>query len=42
MLTLATMGLLFSPYLEHGYVKELKAHFSGMVFLSDELPISGL
>ncbi len=41
MLTLATMSLLFSPYLEHGYVKELKARFSGMVFLGDELAIGG-
>lgn len=41
MLTLATMGLLFSPHLEHGYVKELKARFSGMVFLGDELVIGG-
>jgi acyl dehydratase len=41
MLTLATMGLLFSPHLEHGYVKELKARFSGMVFLGDELIIGG-
>ena len=42
MLTLATMGLLFSPYLEHGYVKELKARFFEIVFLSDELSIGGL
>lgn len=41
MLTLATMGLLFSPYLEDGYVKELKARFSGMVFLGDEMSIGG-
>ncbi len=41
MLTLAMMGLLFSPHLEHGYVKELKARFSGMVFLGDELIIGG-
>lgn len=41
MLTLATMGLLFSPYLEHGYIKELKARFSGMVYLDDELTIGG-
>ncbi|HVF00729.1 MAG TPA: MaoC/PaaZ C-terminal domain-containing protein [Rubrobacteraceae bacterium] len=41
MLTLATMGLLFSPYLENGYVKELKARFSGMVFLGDKLSIGG-
>ena len=41
MLTLATVGLLFSPYLEHGYVKELRARFSGMVFVGDELSIGG-
>lgn len=41
MLTLATMGLLFSPYLEHGYVRELRARFSGMVFVGDEISIGG-
>ena len=41
MLTLATVGLLFSPYLEHGYVKTLRARFSGMVFVGDELGIGG-
>lgn len=41
MLTLATMGLLFSPYLEHGYVKDFRARFSGMVFIGDELAIGG-
>lgn len=41
MLTLATAGLLFSPHLEHGYVKELRARFSGMVFVRDELAIGG-
>ncbi len=41
MLTLATVGLLFSPYLEHGYVKALRARFSGMVFVGDELAIGG-
>jgi acyl dehydratase len=41
MLTAATMGLLFSPYLEHGYVKELHARFSGMVYPGDELTIGG-
>ena len=41
MLTAATMCLLFSPYLEHGYVKELQARFSGMVYLGDELTIGG-
>lgn len=41
MLTLATVGLLFSPYLEHGYIKTLRARFSGMVFVGDELAIGG-
>jgi acyl dehydratase len=41
MLTAATMGLPFSPYLEHGYVKELQARFSGMVRLGDELTVGG-
>ena len=41
MLTAATMSLLFSPYLEHGYVKEFQARFSGMVYLGDELTVSG-
>ena len=41
MLTLATMSLLFSPYLEHGYVKELQARFSGMVYPGDELTVGG-
>jgi acyl dehydratase len=35
MLTVATMGLLFSPYLHHGYVKTFQSRFSGMVFLGD-------
>ena len=41
MLTAATMGLLFSPYLEHGYVNELHARFSGMVYPGDELTVGG-
>jgi len=41
MLTAAMMGLLFSPYLEHGYVKELRARFSGMVYPGDELTVGG-
>jgi acyl dehydratase len=40
MLTAAKMGLPFSPYLEHGYVKELEARFSGMVYIGDEITIS--
>jgi len=41
MLTAAAMGLPFSPYLEHGYVKELKVRFSGMVYLGDEISVGG-
>ena len=41
MLTVATMGLLFSPYLEHGYVKGFRSRFSGMVFLGDVLRVGG-
>jgi acyl dehydratase len=41
MLTVATMGLLFSPHLEHGYVKSFRSRFSGMVFLGDRLRVGG-
>ncbi len=41
MLTVATMGLLFSPYLEHGHVKTFRGRFSGMVFLGDVLRVGG-
>ena len=41
MLTVATIGLLFSPYLEHGYVKNFSTRFSGMVFVGDRLIVGG-
>ena len=41
MLTVATMGLLFSPYLQHGHVKTFRSRFSGMVFLGDVLRVGG-
>jgi acyl dehydratase len=41
MLTVATMGLLFSPYLEYGYIKTFRNRFSGMVFLGDVLRVGG-
>ncbi len=41
MLTAATMGLPFSPYLEHGYIRELEVRFSGMVYVGDEVTIGG-
>ena len=37
MLTVVAMSLLFSPYLEHGYVKYFSSRFSGLVFVGDEL-----
>jgi acyl dehydratase len=41
MLTAATMGLPFSPYVEHGYVKGLEVRFSGMVYVGDEITVGG-
>ncbi len=41
MLTAATMGLPFSPCLEHGYIRELEVRFSGMVYVGDEVTIGG-
>jgi acyl dehydratase len=41
MLTVATMGLLFSPHLEYGHVKTFRSRFSGMVFLDDVLRVGG-
>ena len=41
MLAVATMSLLFSPYLKHGYVKAFRSRFSGMVFLGDILRVGG-
>jgi len=41
MLIAATMGLPFSPYLEHGYVRELEVRFSGMVYVGDQVTVGG-
>jgi acyl dehydratase len=41
MLTAATMGLPFSPFLEHGYVRGLEVRFSGMVYLGDDITVGG-
>ncbi|HEX6709436.1 MAG TPA: MaoC/PaaZ C-terminal domain-containing protein [Rubrobacter sp.] len=41
MLTVATMGLLFSPYQKYGFVKTFHSRFSGMVFLGDVLRVGG-
>lgn len=42
MLTAATMGRLFSPYLAHGYVRGLGARFVGMVHVGDTLRVGGV
>jgi acyl dehydratase len=41
MLTAATVGRLFSPYLSHGYVKSLGVRFTGMVYVGDTLRAGG-
>lgn len=41
MFTAAAMGRLFSPYLEHGYVSDLAARFTGMVYVGDALVVGG-
>jgi acyl dehydratase len=41
MLTAATFGRLFSPYLSHGYVKSLGVRFTGMVYVGDTLRAGG-
>lgn len=42
MLTAATLGRLFSPHLERGYVKDLAARFTGMVRVGDTLRVGGV
>lgn len=39
MLTAATMSRLFSPFLEHGCIRELGVRFHAPVFVGDELNI---
>lgn len=41
MFVVAAITRLFSPYLEYGYLKELDARFSGMVFVGDVLTSGG-
>jgi acyl dehydratase len=41
MLTVATMGLPLSPYLEHGYIRGLEVRFSGMVYVGVEVTVGG-
>jgi acyl dehydratase len=42
MLTMATVGRLFSPYLLNGFLKKFELRFLGMVFLDDVLTVSGV
>ena len=41
MLTAAMLTSPFSPYLEHGYVRELRVRFLRPVFVGDELRVGG-
>lgn len=41
MLTAATVGRLFYPYLEHGYVSDLDVRFVGMVHVGDAIRVGG-
>ncbi|PRX41014.1 acyl dehydratase [Planifilum fimeticola] len=41
MLTMAVMGRLFSPYLEHGFIKGFQTRFTGMVLVGDVLTVGG-
>lgn len=41
MLTMATMGRLFSPYLDRGFIQHFETRFAGMVFVGDTLTIGG-
>ena len=41
MLTAATLGRLFYPYLDYGYVSDLAVRFVGMVRLGDVIRVGG-
>ncbi len=41
MLTAAMLASPFSPYLEHGYIREMRVRFSKPVYVGDELHIGG-
>lgn len=41
MLTMASIGILFSPYLNEGFIKEFTTRFKGMVFVGDIITIGG-
>jgi len=41
MLTMAKIGLLFSPYLESGFINLIEVRFAGMVAVGDVLTVAG-
>lgn len=41
MLTMAKVGLLFSPYLESGFISLIEVRFAGMVAVGDVLTVGG-
>jgi acyl dehydratase len=41
MLTMATMGRLFTPYLDRGFIQRFYTRFVDMVFVGDVLTIGG-
>jgi acyl dehydratase len=41
MLTMATIGRLFTPYLDRGVIQRFYTRFAGMVFVGDALTIGG-
>jgi acyl dehydratase len=41
MLTMATVGRLFSPYLGDGFLRSFELRFTGMVFVGDVLTVGG-
>lgn len=41
MLTMAELGRLFSPFLDHALLREFRIRFTGMVFLDDQLRLGG-
>ncbi len=41
MLTMAKVGLLFSPYFESGFISLIEVRFAGMVSVGDLLTVAG-
>ncbi|MGH2411412.1 MAG: MaoC/PaaZ C-terminal domain-containing protein [Chloroflexota bacterium] len=41
MLTMAKVGLLFSPFMESGFISQIEVRFAGMVSVGDVLTVAG-